>query len=209
MTNRLRDLLSERILVLDGATGTMIQTFGLHEADFRGERFSDAKRNLKGNNDLLCLTRPDIISEIHEAYLKAGADIIETNTFNANAISLADYDMGTLVYEINVKAARLAREAADHCTAGHPEKPRFVAGSMGPTNKTASMSADVSDPGSRSVTFDELVDAYREQVRGLRDGGVDVLLVETVFDTLNAKAALFAIQAEEEHSGVKLPVMTL
>lgn len=166
MIKDLKQLLSERILVLDGATGTMIQACGLTEADFRGERFARSTRNLKGHNDLLCLTRPDVVSEIHEAYLKAGADIIETNTFNANAISMADYDMGALVYEINQKAASLAREVADRFTRDHQEKPRFVAGSMGPTNKTASMSADVNNPAARSVTYDDLVAAYRETGAG-------------------------------------------
>lgn len=207
MNKNISDILKERILVLDGATGTMIQACGLIEKDYRGVLFSGFKKNLKGNNDLLCLTRPDIISEIHKAYLDAGADIIETNTFNANAISLSDYDMSDLAYEINVTAARLARAEADNKNLLTPDKPRFVAGSMGPTNKTASMSADVSNPASRSVTFDELVRAYSTQVKGLRDGGVDLLLVETVFDTLNAKAALFAIQEEEAKSGVRLPVM--
>jgi len=207
MIEQLRLLLKERILVLDGATGTMIQACGLNEADFRGERFCSCSGNLKGHNDLLCLTKPAVITEIHEAYLAAGADIIETNSFNANAISLADYGMSDLAYEINRQAALLARDAADRQTALTPNKPRFVAGSMGPTNKTASMSADVSNPGARSVTFDELVTAYRDQVRGLREGGVDILLVETIFDTLNAKAALFAIQTEARESGVSLPVM--
>lgn len=185
----------------------MIQTYGLTEDDFRGERFAQSTHNLKGHNDLLCLTKPAVITEIHEAYLNAGADIIETNSFNANAISLSDYGMSSLAYEINHQAAVLAKEAAQRFTAANTAKPRFVAGSMGPTNKTASMSADVADPGARSVTFDELVVAYREQIKGLRDGGVDILLVETIFDTLNAKAALYAIQAEEVSSGVRLPVM--
>lgn len=207
MNDALSQLLSERILVLDGAMGTMIQSYSLTETDFRGELFANATRNLKGHNDVLCLTKPAVITEIHEAYLKAGADIIETNSFNANAISLTDYGMESLAYEINRKAAMLAKGAAQRFTQANPSKPRFVAGSMGPTNKTASMSADVSNPGARSVTFDELVDAYREQVRGLRDGGADLLLVETVFDTLNAKAALFAIQTEEAETGVCLPVM--
>jgi len=207
MIDQLKRLLSERILVLDGATGTMIQACGLTEADFCGERFAHSTLNLKGHNDLLCLTKPEVITEIHEAYLNAGADIIKTNSFNANAISLADYDMVSLAYEINHKAASLAREVADRYTRQNPDKPRFVAGSMGPTNKTASMSAEVGDPGARSVTFDGLVEAYREQVRGLRDGGVDILLVETIFDTLNAKAALFAIQSETALTGRNLPVM--
>jgi len=207
MRQNIKKILTERILVLDGATGTMIQTYGLTESDYRGSRFAESKRNLRGHNDLLSLTRPDLISGIHEQYLKAGADIIETNSFNANAVSLLDYDMTELVYELNVAAAKLARAAADKQTLLTPEKPRFVAGSMGPTNKTASMSAEVSNPAARAVTFDDLVSAYREQVRGLRDGGVDLLLVETVFDTLNAKAALFAIEKEEEISGINLPIM--
>jgi len=207
MRTNIKKVLTEKILVLDGATGTMIQTYGLTENDYRGTRFADSTRNLRGHNDLLSLTRPDLISEIHGKYLKAGADIIETNSFNANAVSLADYDMKELAYEINVSAARLAREAADKQTLLTPDKPRFVAGSMGPTNKTASMSGDVSNSAARDVTFDELVSAYREQVRGLRDGGVDLLLVETVFDTLNAKAALFAIEEEALASGIRIPVM--
>jgi len=207
MRPNLQKILHERILILDGATGTMIQTYGLTESDYRGARFAGSARNLRGHNDLLCLTKPELITEIHQAYLDAGADIIETNSFNANAVSLADYDMTDLVYEINLAAAKLARAAADGKTLLTPDKPRFVAGSMGPTNKTASMSAEVSNPAARAVTFDDLVSAYREQVRGLRDGGVDLLLVETVFDTLNAKAALFAIQEEEETSGISLPVM--
>lgn len=207
MKQQLKEILQKRILILDGATGTMIQRYELGEHDFRGQRFASVSNNVKGNNDLLCLTRPDVITEIHQAYLEAGADIIETNTFNANAISLADYNMSGLTYEINVTAAQLARKAANEYTKKNPEKPRFVAGSMGPTNKTASMSAEVENPAARSVTYDELVSAYREQIRGLRDGGVDILLVETVFDTLNAKAALFAIECEKEASGIELPVM--
>lgn len=207
MRPNIQKVLTERILVLDGATGTMIQTYGLTENDYRGTRFADSKRNLRGHNDLLCLTKPKLISEIHEKYLKAGADVIETNSFNANAVSLSDYYMTELVYEINYAAAKLARTAADKQTLLTPDKPRYVAGSMGPTNKTASMSAEVSNPAARAVTFDGLVSAYREQVRGLRDGGVDILLVETVFDTLNAKAALFAIQEEENNSGINIPVM--
>jgi len=203
----IKDILKNRIFVLDGATGTMIQACGLGEKDYRGSRFSYYKKNFKGNNDLLCLTRPDVISEIHRAYLEAGADIIETNSFNATAVSLADYGMSDLAYEINIAAAQLAREQADIQNKLTPDRPRFVAGSLGPTNKTASMSAEVENPAARSVTYDELVDAYRTQIKGLRDGGVDLLMVETVFDTLNAKAALFAIKCEEESSGVKLPVM--
>ncbi|MFA7044343.1 MAG: homocysteine S-methyltransferase family protein, partial [Bacteroidales bacterium] len=207
MRSNLQKILQERILILDGATGTMIQTYGLTEKDYRGERFADSKINLRGHNDLLCLTKPELITEIHQAYLNAGADIIETDSFNANAVSLADYNMTDLAYEINLTAVKLARAAADAKTLQTPEKPRFVAGSMGPTNKTASMSAEVSNPAARAVTFDDLVSAYREQVRGLRDGGADILLVETVFDTLNAKAALFAIEEEETTSGIRIPVM--
>jgi len=207
MRPNLQKILQDRILILDGATGTMIQTYSLTEKDYRGERFADSSINLRGHNDLLCLTKPEVITEIHRAYLDAGADIIETNSFNANAVSLADYNMTDLVYEINLTAARLARSAADEKTSQNPDRPRFVAGSMGPTNKTASMSAEVTNPAARAVTFDDLVSAYREQVRGLRDGGVDVLLVETIFDTLNAKAALFAIEEEEDVSGISLPVM--
>jgi 5-methyltetrahydrofolate--homocysteine methyltransferase len=203
----LEKALHDRILVLDGATGTMIQACGLTEKDYRGIRFADSAKNLKGHNDLLCLTKPEVIIEIHEAYLKAGADIIETNSFNANAVSLSDYGMSNLSYEINCISAELAKTAADRQTLLTPEKPRFVAGSIGPTNKTASMSAEVTNPAARSVTFDDLVAAYSEQVKGLRDGGVDLFLVETIFDTLNAKAALFAIKTEEEISGVKIPVM--
>lgn len=204
---RLRTLLGERILVLDGAMGTMIQRHGLQEEDYRGTLFASWPRPLKGNNDLLSITRPDVIRSIHEAYLEAGADIIETNTFNANRISMADYGMEGLVPEINRAAARLAREAADAYTQKTPEKPRFVAGAIGPTNKTASLSPDVNDPGFRSVTFDELDAAYYEQAKALAEGGVDVLLVETIFDTLNAKAALFAIARLNDSLPEPLPVM--
>lgn len=179
--------------MLDGAMGSMIQRYNLTDADYRGERFKDFPHEVKGNNDLLSLTRPDVISEIHEAYLEAGADIIETNTFSGTTIAMADYHMEDLVYELNYESARLAREACDKYTATNPDKPRFVAGSIGPTNRTASLSPDVNDPGYRAVTFDELVDAYYEQVQALADGGADLFLVETIFDTLNAKAALFAI----------------
>ena len=189
----LRDLLKTRILVLDGAMGTMIQRYRLEEADYRGTRFADWPHPLKGNNDLLSLTRPDIIREIHAQYFEAGADIAETNTFSGTSIAMADYGMESLVYELNFESARIAREVADEFTAKNPDKPRYVAGSIGPTNRTASLSPDVNNPGFRAISFDELVEAYTEQVRGLVDGGVDVLLVETVFDTLNAKAALFAI----------------
>jgi 5-methyltetrahydrofolate--homocysteine methyltransferase len=198
--------LEKRVLVLDGAMGTMIQQYKLTEKDFRGERFANHPYDLKGDNDLLSITRPDIISKIHEAYLEAGADIIETNTFNATAISQADYQLEDAVYDINLASARLAREAADKYTAINPSKPRFVAGSIGPTSKTASLSPDVNDPGYRAVTFDELVENYKEQTRGLIDGGVDLLLVETVFDTLNAKAALFAVNELMMQRGERIPV---
>ncbi len=200
--------IEKRVLVLDGAMGSLIQEYKLSEADFRGERFKDYLIDLKGNNDLLCITRPDVISAIHEKYLEAGADIIETNTFNATAVSLADYKMEDLAYEINFEAAKIARAAADKFTALNPEKPRFVAGSMGPMNKTTSMSPDVNDPGYRAVTFDDVAGAYGLQVKGLLDGGADILLVETIFDTLNAKAALFAIDSILDERGLKdFPVM--
>jgi 5-methyltetrahydrofolate--homocysteine methyltransferase len=199
--------LEKRILVLDGAMGTMIQEYNLTEEDYRGERFRDFPNAQKGNNDLLCLTRPDIISEIHEKYLEAGADIIETNTFNANRISLTDYNLQDIAYELNLAAARIAKEAADKFTALTPEKPRYVAGSIGPTNKTASLSPDVNDPGYRAVTFDDIKETYSEQIRGLIDGGVDILMVETVFDTLNAKAALFSIEEILTEREINLPVM--
>jgi 5-methyltetrahydrofolate--homocysteine methyltransferase len=191
--NDIREILKSRILVLDGAMGTMIQRYKLEDHDYRGERFRDWSHDVKGNNDLLSLTRPDVIKEIHAAYFEAGADIAETNTFSGTTIAMADYGMEQFVYELNYESARLAREVADEFTAANPDKPRFVAGSMGPTNRTASLSPDVNNPGYRAVTFDQLVDAYYEQVKGLTDGGCDLLLVETVFDTLNAKAALFAI----------------
>ncbi len=195
------------MLILDGAMGTMIQSYKLTEAGYRGERFREHPRDVKGNNDLLSLTQPRIIREIHNAYLDAGADIIETNTFNANAISQADYGMESLAYELNLESAKIARQCADEYTRKNPAKPRFVAGALGPTNKTASFSPDVNDPGYRAVTFEQLYDAYYTQAEGLLDGGVDVLLVETVFDTLNAKAALFAIQDLLEKKNVKVPVM--
>ncbi|HSL20457.1 MAG TPA: methionine synthase [Vicinamibacterales bacterium] len=216
LRQQLDDVLSRRIMVLDGAMGTMIQRHGLQEGDYRGDRFRAHRKDLKGDNDLLVLTRPDVIRAIHEEYLQAGADIIETNTFNANAISQADYALEELVYELNVAAARLAKEAAARWTAKAPEHPRFVAGSIGPTNRTLSISPDVNDPAFRSATFDQVRDAYAEQVRGLLDGGVDLLLVETIFDTLNAKAALVAIQdvfderfggTQERAAGIPPPVM--
>ena len=203
----LQALLQERLLILDGAMGTMIQRHNLQEADYRGERFRDHARDLKGNNDLLLLTRPDIIRGIHADYLTAGADILETCTFNSNAPSQADYGLQALVYELNLAGARLAREVCDEFTARNPAKPRFVAGVLGPTSRTASISPDVNDPGYRNISFDELVAAYTEAIRGLTEGGADLLLVETVFDTLNAKAALFALEIFFEHAGRRWPVM--
>jgi 5-methyltetrahydrofolate--homocysteine methyltransferase len=207
MKKDISTLLQERILVLDGAMGTMIQRYSLTEEDFRKGWFENHHKPLKGNNDLLSLTRPDIIKEIHHAYFEAGADIAETNTFSGTSIAQADYDLEKYAYDINYHGAKIAREVADKFTAQNPEKPRFVAGSIGPTNRTASISPNVNDPGFRNVSFDELVAAYKEQVNGLMDGGIDLLLVETVFDTLNAKAALFAIQEVYEHRGVSLPIM--
>ena len=197
----------ERILILDGAMGTMIQRYKLDEAGYRGTRFKKHPRDLKGNNDLLVLTQPKIISEIHNAYLEAGADIIETNTFNAQAISQADYGLEDVAYEMNVAAAKIAREAADAWTEKTPDKPRFVAGAIGPTNRTASISPDVNNPGFRNVSFDALVDAYTTQTRGLIEGGADTILIETVFDTLNAKAAGFAVEQVFEQLGGELPIM--
>ena len=190
----IQDALKERILIIDGAMGTMIQRHKLEEKDYRGERFADWPSDLKGNNDLLCLTQPQIIEGIHREYLDAGADIIETNTFNAQVISMADYHMESLAFEINVAAARIARKAADDYTARNPDKPRFVAGAIGPMNKTLSLSPDVNNPGFRAVSFDEVATAYYEQVKGLVEGGAQLLLIETIFDTLNAKAAIFAIK---------------
>ena len=204
-TAQLRALMAERILVMDGAYGTMIQRYKLDEAAYRGTRFADWPSDLKGNNDLLSLTRPELISEIHEQYLEAGADIIETNTFSATTIAMADYGMQALAYELNVESAKLARACADRFSTA--EKPRFVAGSMGPTNRTASISPDVNDPAARNVTFDELVEAYAEACRGLIEGGVDILLIETIFDTLNAKAAVFAVEQVFDDQGVRLPVI--
>ena len=204
---RLNQQLQERILFLDGAMGTMIQSYQLGEKDYRGTRFADWASDLKGNNDLLSLTQPDIIKAIHKAYLDAGSDILETNTFNATKIAMADYHMEDLAYEINVASARLAKQAAEEATALTPDKPRFVAGVLGPTNRTSSMSPDVNDPGFRNITFDGLVDAYSEATQGLIDGGADIILIETVFDTLNAKAAIFAVENTFEKLGNKLPVM--
>ncbi len=204
---KLEAIARERILIMDGAMGTMIQKHKLQEADYRGERFKDWPSDLKGNNDLLVLTKPEVICEIHSQFLAAGADIIETNTFNGTSISMGDYDMQSLAYEINVEGAKLARRAADEWTAKTPNKPRFVAGAIGPTNKTLSVSPDVNNPGYREVSFDEVVEAYKTQVEGLIDGGVDIILIETVFDTLNAKAAIFATQDVYEERGVDLPIM--
>ncbi len=198
---------SQRILVLDGAMGTMIQQHNPTEEDYRGERFADWNQDIKGNNDILVLTQPDMIREIHDAYFAAGADIIETNTFNAQIISMADYGMEAFAREMNVAAARIAREAADAWRAKTPDKPRFVAGSVGPTNRTASISPNVNDPGFRNVSFDELKEAYREQVEGLIEGGADIILIETIFDTLNAKAAGFATLEAFDAMGVTLPIM--
>ena len=201
----LPDILRQRIVILDRAMGTMVQRFKLTEEQYRGERFKDFPRDVKGNNELLSLTQPDIIRQIHEGYLAAGADIIETNTFGATSIAQDDYGMGELAYEMNLESARLARAACDKFST--PDKPRYVAGALGPTPKTASISPDVNDPGARNVNFELLRAAYYEQVKGLVDGGADVLLVETIFDTLNAKAALFAVEQFFDDSGECLPIM--
>ncbi len=204
---KLREAAANRILILDGAMGTMIQKHKLEEADYRGARFADWGQDLKGNNDLLVLTQPQLIREIHDAYFEAGADIAETNTFNGTRIAMADYGMEELVYEINLEAAKIARASADAWTEKTPDKPRFVAGAMGPTNRTASISPDVNDPGFRNITFDELYHAYQEQARALIEGGVDLLLIETIFDTLNAKAAGAAVLDVFEELGIELPIM--
>jgi 5-methyltetrahydrofolate--homocysteine methyltransferase len=221
-TRALHDALARRILVIDGAMGTMVQGYKLDEADYRGERFADGfdrlhepqrdaaaqpGHDLKGNNDLLTLTRPDVIGAIHTAYLEAGADLLETNTFNATSISQADYHLEHLVYELNKEGARLARERCDLIELTTPQKPRFVIGVLGPTSRTASISPDVNDPGFRNTSFDELRIAYREATAGLIDGGADAIMVETIFDTLNAKAALFAVEEIFEERGGRLPVM--
>lgn len=203
----IQDILKHRILILDGAMGTMIQRHKLEEEDFRKGWFEDHPNSLKGNNDLLSLTRPEIIKEIHRKYFEAGADIAETNTFSGTWIAQSDYGLEKFVYDINYQSAKIAKEVADEFTKLNPDKPRFVAGSIGPTNRTASLSPDVNDPGFRGISFDELVGAYKEQVNALMDGGVDLLLVETVFDTLNAKAALFAIDEVYEERKVHLPIM--
>ena len=205
--SNIKQALQNRILVLDGAMGTMLQAYKFTEADFRGERFKDYSTPLQGNNDLLSITQPEAIKTIHAKYFEAGADIVETNTFSGTSIAMADYQMEDLVYELNFQSAKIAKEVAEEFTKKEPHKPRFVAGSIGPTNKTASMSPDVNDPGFRAVTFDELRMAYKEQVEALVDGGADILLVETVFDTLNAKAALFAIEEVKDERNIDIPTM--
>ena len=206
-TEKLYQALKERILVLDGAMGTMLQRYKFTEEDYRGERFRNWEHPLKGNNDLLSLTQPQAIEEVHRKYLEAGADIIETNTFSGTTIAMADYHMEDLVYELNLESAKIARKVCDEFTDANPEKPRFVAGSIGPTNKTASLSPEVNDPGFRAITFEELRVAYKQQAEALLDGGADILLVETIFDTLNAKAALFAIDEIQEERKIEIPIM--
>jgi len=205
--SNINEEITKRILVLDGAMGTMLQQYNFEEEDFRGDRFKDYPSPLKGNNDLLSLTQPKAISDIHRKYFEAGADIVETNTFSGTTIAMADYDMEDLVYELNYESAKLAKQVAEEFTQKEPNKPRFVAGSIGPTNRTASLSPDVNRPEYRAVTFDELRLAYKQQTEALIDGGVDVLLVETIFDTLNAKAALFAIEEVKEERQIDIPIM--
>lgn len=205
--SNIKNELQKRILVLDGAMGTMLQRYNFSEEDFRGKRFTDYPTSLKGNNDLLSLTQPEAIAEVHKKYFDAGADIVETNTFSGTTIAMADYNMEDLVYELNYESAKIAKRVADEFTKQNPNKPRFVAGSIGPTNKTASLSPDVNKPEYRAITFEELRVAYKQQVEALIDGGVDVLLVETIFDTLNAKAALFAIEEVKEERGLDIPIM--
>ncbi|NRD18874.1 homocysteine S-methyltransferase family protein [Winogradskyella eckloniae] len=205
--SKIKQELQKRILVLDGAMGTMLQQYNFSEEDFRGERFKDYPSPLKGNNDLLSITQPKAIAEIHAKYFEAGADIVETNTFSGTTIAMADYDMEDLVYELNYESAKIAKDVADKFTKENPEKPRFVAGSIGPTNRTASLSPDVNRPEYRAITFNELRVAYKQQVEALIDGGVDMLLVETIFDTLNAKAALFAIEEVKEERHIDIPIM--
>lgn len=205
--SKIRKEIEKRILVLDGAMGTMLQQYKFEEEDYRGERFKDFKFPLKGNNDLLSLTQPEAIAEIHKKYFEVGADIVETNTFSATSIGMVDYHMESLVYELNFESAKIAKEVAERFTKENPEQPRFVAGSIGPTNKTASLSPDVNKPEYRAITFEELRIAYKEQTEALVDGGVDILLVETIFDTLNAKAALFAIEEVKEEKRIDIPVM--
>ena len=203
----IRELLAQKILILDGAMGTMLQEYDFSEEDFRGDRFKDWPVSVKGNNDLLSLTQPEAIAEVHRKYFLAGADIVETNTFSGTTIAMADYQMEELVEELNYESARIAREVANELTEKDPSKPRFVAGAMGPTNKTASMSPDVNDPGYRAISFEELRVAYKQQAKALIEGGADLLLVETVFDTLNAKAALFAIDELSEELNKDIPIM--
>ena len=205
--SKIEELLSQKILILDGAMGTMLQEYKFTEEDFRGKVYADWPVPLQGNNDLLSLSQPQAIAAIHRKYFEAGADIVETNTFSSTRIAMADYKMQDLVYDLNFQSAKIAKEVAQEFTAADPDKPRFVAGAMGPTNKTASMSPDVNDPGYRAVTFEELYQNYKEQAQALIDGGVDILLVETVFDTLNAKAALFAIDELKEEQNLDIPVM--
>ncbi|MEP6803463.1 MAG: homocysteine S-methyltransferase family protein, partial [Flavobacterium sp.] len=207
MAITIQEAIKKNILILDGAMGTMLQRYNFSEEDFRGERFKDFPHPLKGNNDLLSITQPQAIRDVHAAYYEAGADIVETNTFSGTTIGMADYFLEDLVYELNYESAKIAREVADEFTAKNPEKPRFVAGSIGPTNRTASMSPDVNDPGYRAVTFDDLRIAYKQQVEALMDGGCDLLLVETIFDTLNAKAALFAIEEVKDDRNIDIPIM--
>jgi len=202
-----RQVIKERILVLDGAMGTMIQRHKLTEEDYRGDRFSEYHMDIKGNNELLSLTQPQIIAEIHQQYFESGADIVETNTFSANSISQADYDMSELAYEMNVESAKIAKQVAEIYTQANPAKPRYVAGALGPTNRTASLSPDINNPGYRAVSFDDLKESYYEQAKALADGGVDIFLVETIFDTLNAKAALYAIQELLEEIDRDIPIM--
>jgi 5-methyltetrahydrofolate--homocysteine methyltransferase len=205
--SNIRQLLEKRILVLDGAMGTMLQQYNFSEEDYRGERFKHFPTSVKGNNDLLSITQPDAIAEIHAKYFEVGADIVETNTFSATTIGMADYQMEDLVYELNYNSAKIAKQVADQFTKQNPQKPRFVAGSIGPTNKTASLSPDVNRPEYRATSFEELRIAYKAQIEALIDGGVDLLLVETIFDTLNAKAALFAIEEVKEERNINIPIM--
>ncbi|MCC6723664.1 MAG: homocysteine S-methyltransferase family protein [Saprospiraceae bacterium] len=207
MSTSLQEAIKSRILILDGAMGTMIQRYKLQEADYRGERFANWHLDVKGNNDMLNITKPAVIEAIHKEYLEAGADIIETNTFSCTSVAMADYDMQEFAYELSLEGAKIARRAADEYTKMNPEKPRFVAGAMGPLNKLLSLSPDINDPGYRAVTFDECMNAYYDNARGLLDGGVDIFLIETITDTLNTKSALFAIDKLFEERGVKIPIM--
>src|SRR5690606_2187660 len=205
--SKIEDLLSQKILILDGAMGTMLQEYKFSEKDFRGEAYADWPVPLQGNNDLLSLTQPEAIAEVHRKYFEAGADIVETNTFSGTTIGMADYHMEDLEYELNFESAKIAKQVADEFTKANPERPRFVAGSIGPTNRTASLRRDVNRPEYRAVTFDEVRIAYKQQVEALIDGGCDILLVETIFGTLNAKAALFAIEEVKEERNIDIPVM--